>query len=448
MPAFTPAFVAVGIDSADAHHDIHAEAPNLPALRLRISNDRAGFQRLLAALQEAFGELPCRFALENPSLLLARFLRHAGHAIYALNPRSVARMREALAASGKKDDPLDAESLCLLLHRRAQDLAPVRLGSAEAQLLTGLVRQRVDVVQEKTRLLNQLKAVLKSYYPRALELFPNLEQPLTRAWLQQFETPSALAAATEAQWRALFAGHRYPQPHRIATLWEQAQTPQVAVSPVDEALGARQVRHLLRLLELVLEDLRALEEEIQRRFDQLADAALFRSLPGAAETLAPALFAFLGDDRERWGDWSDLARVSGTVPVTRSSGKSRVILMRHHCDHHARRTLHLFANCSRRRCAWAKEFYAEQRRLGKNHATALRNLATKWLRILFRLWKEGVVYDEAVYLRRRAERETPRAALGARTPTSRTGGSTPSAQSAAGGPAAPSVPASACPLRT
>jgi transposase len=406
-----PTFVAVGIDGSDRDQVICAEADGVaPRLRLKIGHDLAAFQRLLDTLRETYGELPCYFALENPASLLARFLVHAGYTVYALNPRSVARMREALATSGKKDDPLDAEALCLLVRRRADDLAPVGLGSAEGRMLAGLVRQRVDGVGEKTRLLNQLTAALKGYYPRALELFPKLEQPLTRAFLKAFSSPAALAEATEAQWQVLFRGQRYPQPARIATLWEQARQPQVPVSPIDEALGARLVQRLLRSLEVVLEELRSLEEEIETRFAALPDAKIFGSAPGAGAALAPALFTLFGDDRARWSEWRALACNSGSVPVTRRSGGSCAVNMRYHCDHEARRTLFLFARCSLRKCAWARQFYAEQRRRGKGYGTALRNLGTKWLRILFRMWQEQTPYDEAKYLKRQAERQAPRAA--------------------------------------
>jgi transposase len=286
-----PTFVAIGIDSADASHEIHAECDGIaPEVRLHISNDLSGFQRLLDVLREAFGDVPWRFALENPSLLIAKYLLQGGHSVSAVNPRSVASMREALASSGKKDDPLVAEALCLLLRRRAEELAPVRLGSSASVILAGLVRQRVEIVEEKTRTLNQLTVVLKGYYPRALELFGNLEQPLTLAFLRAFSSPTALAAATEADWKALFTGQRYPQPGRILTLWEHARQPQVPVSPADEALGSRQVQRLVRLLEILLEELCSVEKEIQTRFDELPDAQVFRSLPGAAEVLAPSLF--------------------------------------------------------------------------------------------------------------------------------------------------------------
>jgi transposase len=448
-----PVFVAVGIDSSDQHHDIFAEAPGFPQpLRLRISNDLTGFQRLRDRLGEIFGTLPYRFALENPSLLIARFLLHAGYSVYAVNPRSVAKMREALASSGKKSDPLDAECLCLLLRRRAEDLASVSAGSPSSALLAGLVRQRVDLVEEKNRLLNQLTAVLKAFYPRALQLFKNrLDQPLTLAFLEQFSSPSALAAATEEQWRNLFVGRRYPQPGRITTLWKQVQEPQVPVSAVDEALGERQVRRLVRSLQVLLEELEALQDEILERFDALPEARIFRSLPGAADVLAPALCSLFGDDRERWREWKDVARISGTVPVTKSSGNFRAVSMRHHCDHRARRTLHLFAASSVRACEWARQFFVEQRQKGKTYGAALRNLATKWLRIIFRLWQASDTYEEDRYLQRRAARqaEKPLAAptrddADAGTLLSRPGGGrTPSVSSAGAGPASGLLPVGA-----
>lgn len=412
-----PAFVAVGIDSSDAYHDVHAETPGCETvLRFRILNTLEGFQGLVQRLEDAFGVLPRRYALENPTLLLGRYLLPLGPAVYAVNPRSVVRMREALTSSGKKDDRLDAQALALLLRERAADLDPVPQSSPAGELLAGLVAQRVDIVEAKTRLLNQLTIALKSYYPRALELFPNRGQPLTRDFLLTFTSPTALAQAERGTWESLFLGKRYPQPGRIARLWEQAQQPQVPVSAVDEALGAREVRRLVRCIQVVLDELGPLEQEIETLFGDLPEAKTFGSPPGAGPTLGPALFAIFGDNRDAWEDWREVAQACGTVPITRSSGRTRTVLMRRHCNRRARRTLHLFAGCSRRSCVWAREFYTQQRKQGKSHGTALRNLSTKWVRILFRIWKEGVAYDEAEYLRRRSERHTPRPAAGAPGP--------------------------------
>ena len=403
-----PAFVAVGIDCSDDHHDIHAVGPDPSApLRCRIPNTLAGFEELLSRLTARWPDTSLHFGLENPALLLARFLHYRECRLYTLNPRSVARMREALAAGGQKDDRLDAQAICLLLRERQEVLAPLRPSSAPTEELAGLVEQRVDVVEEKNRLLNQLTAVLKGFYPRALELFANLEQPLTLAFLTAFPTPTALTEATREAWDQLFTGQRYPQPARVARLWEHSRQPQVPVPAVDITLGGRQVQRLVRLLQVLLEDLRALEAEIEQRFTEHPEAKVFRSLPGAGPTLAPALLALFGDNRERWGQWTEIARASGVSPITRQSGRLRTVHLRRHCDRRARRILHLFASCSRRNCAWAREYHAAQRAAGRSHGTALRNLAAKWLRILFRLWQDGTTYDEALYLQRREERQAP-----------------------------------------
>jgi hypothetical protein len=404
-----PAYVLVGIDGSDTVHQVEATSTTGDeVLRLQIRNDREGFQQLDQALTAAFGDLPRRYALENPACLLGRYLLHQGEAVYAVNPRSVARLREALYASGKKDDRVDAHACLVLLRERAAECSPIRQSSAAGVLLTGLVRQRIDVVEEKNRIVNQLTATLKRFYPRALELFADREQPLTLDFLTAFPNPTALQQASPEDWQALFAGKRYPHPERILTLWEDAQAPQVPVSATDEALGSAEVGRLVRLLRLLLEELVQLNQQIAAQFAALPEAAVFASPPGAGPVLGPGLFAVFGDNRAAWEQARELAQTCGTVPVTRRSGASCAVHMRVHCDKRARRILHLFAGCSLRGCAWARQFYAEQRRRGKTHATALRNLATKWLRILFRMWKDGAVYDEAKYLRRRAERQRPR----------------------------------------
>jgi hypothetical protein len=277
--------------------------------------------------------------------------------------------------------------------------------------VTGLVQQRTDVVEEKNRVTHQLPAALKRFSPRALELFSQLEQPLTLDFLTAFPTPTALQQASLAGWQLLFAGKRYPRPQRIAaSLWEQAQATQVPVSATDEALGERAVSRLVRLLRVLLEEWAQLNEPLATHFPALPEAKVFTARPGAGPVLAPALFSLFGDDRAAWRQGREMAQAYGTVPTTRRSGRSSTVQQRQHCDKRARRILHLFAGSSLRRGEWAQQFYAEQRRRGQAHATILRNLATKRLRILFRLWQDGVAYEEAEYLRRRADRQGPREA--------------------------------------
>jgi transposase/transposase IS116/IS110/IS902 family protein len=351
----------------------------------------------------------CRFALENPHNLLGRFLVLSGQRVFALNPLAVAHTRKGLAPSGAKSDELDAHVLALLLRGRGERrLQPLVPNSDQGALVAGLVEQRQELVGEKTRLQNQLTAVLKSFYPRLRELFADLDAPTTLAALERFPSPTALKQATRSEWERFWAGRRYPRPAQIPRLYEQAQAPQVPVDPVVEALGERQVRRLVRLLQVVIDELRQVEKALAEAFAAHPDADFFRSLPSAAEVLAPSLLAVLGDNRERWRDWRQVAVYIGTAPITESSGKHRVVKMRFHCNRRARHVLHQYAQCSRRKCAWAEAFYQQQRKAGKTHSGALRSLANKWLRILFRMWQERQPYEEARYLAALQQRQDPK----------------------------------------
>jgi hypothetical protein len=403
-------FVAVGIDSSDAHHDVCLLGPGTdPEVRLRIPNDLPGFQRLLDTLAQRWPGLEYRFALENPANLLGRFLLFSDQRLYALNPLAVASARKGLAHSGAKSDVLDARVIALLLRGRdEQRFQPLTRNSPEGTLLAGLVAQRREVVAEKTRLQNQLTAALKDFYPRFRVLFADLDAAITRAALRAFPSPTDLAQATRAQWDALFAGTRYPQPARIPRLWEQAQAPQVPLNPVEEQLAKRQVQRLVRLLDVVHSELQQLDAEVEAAFAAHPDAPFFRSLPGTGAVLGPALLTLLGDNRARWQDWRQIAAHLGTAPITVSSGKQRSVKMRFHCDREARTILHLYAGASRARCEWAEAYYQQQRAAGKSHSGALRHLANKWLPIVFRMWQDRAPYDEAAYRAARERRQAPR----------------------------------------
>jgi transposase len=406
-------FVAIGIDASDAHHDVCISGPTAePELSLRIPNDLTGFQRLLDEFAARWPNLPWRFALENPKSLLARFLLLLGHCVFAPNPLAVARTREGMAVSGQKSDALDARVLAKMLREaKERRLVPLIFNSPQGTLLAGLVAQRRGLVQQKTRLQNQLTALLKGFYPRLLELFADLDAPLTLAALQAFPSPSALKRATAADWEALFRGQRYPRPGRIPTLFAAAQAPQVPLDPVEEQLGERQVCCLVRLLEVLLDELGQIDQAIAQAFEAHPDADFFRSLPGAGPVLGPSLLAVLGDNRQRWQDWKQIATTIGTAPITKSSGRQKRVLMRFHCDREARDVLHRYAQCILLRCDWARAYYDQQRAAGQTHSGALRSLSNKWLRILYRMWQDRQPYDEAAYLAALQRRKAPKAGL-------------------------------------
>ena len=150
-----------------------------------------------------------------------------------------------------------------------------------------------------------------------------------------------------------------------------------------------------------------LESELERLFAQHPDHDLFEGLPGAGEALAPRLATAFGSDRDRYESPEDIQKFSGIAPVTEKSGKSKWVHWRRACPKFVRQTFHEFAAASCQKSLWARAYYEQQRQRGANHHAAVRSLAYKWIRILYRCWKDRVPYDEQVYLKSLQRHRSP-----------------------------------------
>ncbi len=137
------------------------------------------------------------------------------------------------------------------------------------------------------------------------------------------------------------------------------------------------------------------------------DASLFRALPGAGAAMAPRLLAAMGSDRERLADAQEVQQLSGIAPVTRQSGKTRVVQQRWTCSRFLRQTFHEFAAHSIKQSRWAKAYYDMMRARGNKHQAAVRALAFKWIRIIFRCWKNRTLYNEKTYTASLIKRQSP-----------------------------------------
>jgi transposase len=171
----------------------------------------------------------------------------------------------------------------------------------------------------------------------------------------------------------------------------------------DEAqLLARQLRELICTKRQVVKELADL-------FKQHPDQAIFASLPGAGDFLAPALLAKFGDDRERFPTAASVQALAGTCPVTDASGKSRRVAFRRACDREFRQIAQQWARCSLRQSVFAVAYWQQVRPRCAGEHDAYRRLANRWLAVLGKLWQSGEPYDEAYHLRQRRLRSQPRA---------------------------------------
>ena len=337
-------------------------------------------------------------AIERPEGRVVDFLLDHGVVVYPVNPKALDRARDRFRQSGAKSDPFDARVLADFLrtdHSHLQALQPSSEAAQELKLLTEDCQRQV---RQQTRLVNQLTATLKAYYPRALEV-AELTTALAREFLHAHPTPEAVAALTAHRWQRWARAHRLSEA-RTRELWSVLQQPQLAVPAHVVRAKARLMRSLVAQLLPVVTTIGEYRKAIEDFFARMPAAQWARTLPiGDHGITAPTLWARLGDAPGRWESFRHLQAQAGAVPVTIRSGKQqRGVHFRFACDKSLRYVVDQVAFLSLHWSEWARAYYDQQRARGHHHRQALRALGAKWLKIIFVMWQRQVPYDEQYHL--------------------------------------------------
>lgn len=388
-----------GIDWANAHHDalsIDEQGHQLGSIR--VAHTPEGLSQLdayLTRLAASEGKDQVACIIETTYGLLIAHLLEQGWPVYPVNPRTVDRHR---APSGAKTDTIDAYLLAKTGRADFQDLRRLNPDSELIQELKTLTRDQDSLIQMQTRLVNQLTACLKAYYPVALDLFGKLQQPSTLAFLRAYPTVQAARAASVEDLTALLKRTRYPAARKKAEeLVNQLREPCLLASEVITRAKSRLMLALVAQLEPLHVQIEAYDKEIERLFLSHADSELFQALPGAGTRLAPRLLAEMGDDRCRYADASSLQALAGTSPVLFQSGAYQKAHRRLGCIKPWRNALQQFAWQSTLQEVWAKEYYQRKRAEGKSHTVAVRALANVWARIMYAVWKKKELYQTTIF---------------------------------------------------
>jgi len=351
-------------------------------------------------LAQRFGGRAVAVALEQSRGALLFMLTKYGHLVlYPVHPGTLASYRKALCPSGAKDDPSDSSLLLDLLRRHRDRLRAWEPDTVEIRTLQFLVEDRRRLVQEKTRQSNRLTARLKLYFPQVLAWFEDVDSVLVGDLLQRWPTLEELQKARPATVERFLREHNCRSAERLQERLELIQRATPATRDAAVVISSVSlVRILVRLIAALREGIAELDRQIAEQFAQQSDAALFEALPGAGPALAPRLLAALGTRRERYRSAAEVQCYSGIAPVLERSGKKQWTHFRRACPKFLRQTFHEWAAQTIHCSAWARDYYQQQRDQGKGHHAAVRSLAFKWIRILYRCWKERTPYDEARYL--------------------------------------------------
>ena len=378
--------VQSSLDWADTHHDVAVldEAGKRVGAR-RFSHSHDGLNELkhfLLSIATSPENLAC-IAETNHGLLIT-FLLEAGIPVYPVNPKSANQLRKS---AGAKIGRLDLSEL-----RRLEPDCPIM---AELKTLT---RDQDALIQTQTRLVNQLTAYLKEYYPAALHLFAKVQQRSALVFLQTYSTPQVAQVASVEEITATLRRGKHTNPTRVAPkIVEELHHPQLVANEVMVRAKQRLMLSLVKQLLIVIEDIATYDQEIRTLFLTHEDQQMWRSLPRAGKRLAPRLLAEWGDDRTRYADANSVQSLAGTAPVPFQSGNFAKAHKRFACLKPLRNHLHQFAWQSTLKEEWALAYYQRKRAEGKTHSMAIRALANVWVCIIYAMWIKRESYEAAIF---------------------------------------------------
>jgi len=326
--------------------------------------------------------------------------------IFTIHPKSLKNYRDAIHPSGAKDDPTDAELLLQFLMLHQDRLKAWTPDAPNVRLLLRLVEFRRKMVGKRIRLTNELTQLLKEYFPAALDCAGDLERVMACDFLLKWPTLEKLQKSHPETIRKFYQEHGSRHHNVIEDRLKRIRSalPLTTDAPVIEP-SVLLVQSIAPQLHSAIDAIAQFDQRIKEVFERHPDAPIFSSFPGAGSILAPRLLAAIGSDRNRFGSSLEVAAYSGIAPVTERSGKSKWVHRRFACPQFVKQSFHEFSAHSILYCNWARCYYDQKRREGKSHHSALRALAYRWIRIIYRCWKDRIPYDEGKYVKALEQRK-------------------------------------------
>ena len=401
--------VIIGIDWGDRKHDVCI----LDSGNVKVESFQHDPQAIIAWVKQLRKKFPDRLllvAIEQSRGSLVHALQEAeGLQIYPINPKQLARYREAVYPAGGKNDPDDAELIAMFLLNHREQLRPWKLDDVETRKLAHLSQFRRKLVDERKALGLRLEGTLKLYFPLVLTLFAKTTiSEFVIALLRRWPSLAELKQPHPKTLRTFFKEHGIRDEERQARWIEaiRSATPLTNDAAIIQS-HALYVQSLVRQIAELNRAVAEFDDQLQRLVAQHADEPLFRALPGAGDVLVPRLIVAFGADRERFRSAEEIQSYSGIAPITKRSGQSCRVLQRLACPKFLKQTFHEFADQARRWSTWSRAYYDYKRSQGMKHHAAVRALAFKWIRIMFHIWKTRSTYSEADYIKQLGQKKSP-----------------------------------------
>lgn len=394
--------VWVGVDWADKAHAYALRRVGSEKIATgRFVQRATAIDEWVSSLRKLSGGGKVAIALEqSKGGLIFALMKYSFLVLYPINPNTLAKYREAWARSGAKDDPSDAALLLELIENHHKKFTAWTPEPESLRLLQRITEQRVRLVHDLKRVGNQLTSTLKEYFPEVLEIFPRIYREIVADFLLGYPTLKAAQAASDQELHSFFRSHTAGSSKltckRIALLKAAIPLTQEQAIINSNALFAQALARELKALNA---SVGIYNQEIEKVYQSIPDHQLFDSLPSAGEVSGPRLLAAMGINRTKFQSANQVACFMGIAPVVERSGNQCWTHWRFRCNKILRQAFIEWAFLSTRTSLWAEQFYKTQRQKNKTHSVAVRALAFKWIRIIFRIWKDRQPYSEVLYLK-------------------------------------------------
>ncbi len=341
-------------------------------------------------------------AIEVPHGPVVDVLLDRGFAVHAINPKQLDRLRDRFSMAGAKDDRRDARVAAAGLRTDPHLFRPLQVGDPGVVELREWSRLAEELQRERLRLANRIRQQLWRYYPQLLALSDDLGAEWILELWSLAPTPAEAARLREATLARLLRRHRIRRLDAAGVLGVLRQ-PAIAVAAGVTEAAVLHLRSLVARLRLANTELRQAERQLDAlcaglRRDAGAvahgpcDAAILRSLPGVGTVILATLLTEAGDPLAR-RDHAALRTLSGVAPVTKRSGKTRIVVMRYAAQARLRQAVFHWARVAILHDPRSRSRYEALRARGHHYGRALRGVADRLLGVACVLFRRQVLFD-------------------------------------------------------
>ena len=402
----------VGDDWAEDHHDVELQDDSGRVLvRRRLPEGIVGIAGLHALVAEHLvgregagegqdrGDVSVVVGIETDRGPWVEALIAAGYQVFAINPKQASRFKERYGASGAKSDKGDAHALADMVRIDRAQLRPVAGDTSSAQAIKVVARTHQTMVWERTRATLRLRSALREYFPAALVAYEKLglAGADTLELLQAAPSPAQAAALdVEVIIAALRRVHRHKVHAKAADITTALRSEHLGRSAAVTAAYAATVAALSAVIAVFNTQIKQLERQVEAHFSDHPQGSIYRSQPGVGVVTGARLLAEFGDDPDRYSSAKARKNYAATSPVTRASGKSKVVMARFVHNDRLVDALHAQAFSAINGSPGARAYYNKQRARDVDHGRALRQVANRLVGILHGCLKTGTTYDESI----------------------------------------------------